>query len=168
MAQKETTGKPQLSYLTEEFAFVLAKGIARYLSQKRGHSNVDEAIMHVLKFTETGASMEHLRMAAAAVCLCFPMNDKETDSIFGIIPEQALVSYAAVREFGAKKYARSNWKKGIRFTLTLDAILRHLFAYARGQTEDPESGQSHFGHVLCDLEHILYFAGEKAAALDDR
>jgi Domain of unknown function (DUF5664) len=169
MAQKETSGKPRLSYLTHTFACLLADSILFALTEKRNeHTNIDVAIQEVLLFSETGAGENHLREAAANVCLCFPRNPKESPHRFGIIPEEALKTHAEVREFGAKKYARNNWKKGIPFSFTLDAILRHLFAFARGQETDPESGISHLGHVLCDIEHILALDSALKISCDDR
>lgn len=62
---------------------------------------------------------------------------------------------ARVREFGAKKYARGNWKKGFKYTRSIAAALRHIYAFNEGQDLDPESGLSHISHALCCLEHLL-------------
>lgn len=68
-----------------------------------------------------------------------------------------LVSLVAqVREFGANKYSRDNWKKGFKVTRSLDASLRHIFQFLAGETNDPESGLSHLGHAVCCLEHAIY------------
>lgn len=62
-----------------------------------------------------------------------------------------------VREFGAKKYARNNFKiTGFKYTRSLAAALRHIFAYLGGENNDPESGLSHLGHAICCLEHCIY------------
>lgn len=63
---------------------------------------------------------------------------------------------ARVREFGAKKYARNNWKKGFKYTRSCAAALRHIFKYLGGEDNDPESGLSHIGHAICCLEHLLH------------
>lgn len=62
---------------------------------------------------------------------------------------------ARVREFGAKKYSRGNWKKGFKYTRSIAAALRHIMAFSEGQDNDPESGLSHIAHALCCLEHLL-------------
>lgn len=62
---------------------------------------------------------------------------------------------ARVREFGAKKYSRGNWKKGFKYTRSIAAALRHIYAFNEGQDLDPESGLSHIAHALCCLEHLL-------------
>ncbi len=61
-----------------------------------------------------------------------------------------------VRAFGAKKYSRSNWKKGFKVTRSLAASLRHIIAFMNGEDNDPESGLSHLGHAICGLEHAIY------------
>lgn len=77
-------------------------------------------------------------------------------------PDLSHISYelveavARVREFGAKKYARSNWKKGFKITRSCAAALRHIFQFLAGETNDVESGLSHLGHAVCCLEHAIY------------
>lgn len=77
-------------------------------------------------------------------------------------PDLSMVSYelveqiARVREFGAKKYARNNWKKGFAVTRSCAAALRHIFLFLSGETLDIESGLSHLAHAVCSLEHAIY------------
>lgn len=62
---------------------------------------------------------------------------------------------ARVREFGAKKYSRGNWLKGFKYTRSIAAALRHIFAFSSGEDLDQESGLSHISHAVCCLEHLL-------------
>lgn len=62
---------------------------------------------------------------------------------------------AKVREFGARKYSRANWRKGFKYNRSIAAALRHIFAFNEGQDNDPESGLLHISHALCCLEHLL-------------
>ncbi len=86
---------------------------------------------------------------------------------FTYISYELLEQVALVREFGAKKYSRSNWKKGFLVTRSLAAVLRHIFAFLRGETNDPESGLSHLAHAVCGIEHAIYDM-QHHPNLDDR
>lgn len=72
------------------------------------------------------------------------------------ISKELMDEVALVRAFGAKKYAKHNWKKGFKVTRSLAAALRHIFAFLAGETNDPESGLSHLAHAVCGLEHAIY------------
>ena|ERR1017187_2719599 len=68
----------------------------------------------------------------------------------------ALAKLAAVLDYGAKKYARNNWSKVPNLeSRYLAACIRHVFARARGEKLDPESGLPHLAHAMCCLAFIL-------------
>lgn len=77
-------------------------------------------------------------------------------------PDLSMISWelmeavAQARMFGARKYSRSNWKKGFKITRSCAAALRHIFQFLSGQTNDPESGLCHLAHAVCALEHAIY------------
>jgi hypothetical protein len=75
-----------------------------------------------------------------------------------MISRELLEELANVRAFGAKKYEKNNWKKGFKYTRSIDAALRHISAFNSGEDKDPESGLSHIGHALACLEHLLHDA----------
>lgn len=61
----------------------------------------------------------------------------------------ALQQVLQVAEYGARKYAPSNWLQNVpdaaqRYT---DAMLRHQQAHLRGEALDPESGLPHMAHA---------------------
>lgn len=87
-----------------------------------------------------------------------------------LVPFEALEGMARVLEFGAKKYSRNNWKTGggFKWTRVLASCLRHLFAFMRGEDNDPESGLSHIAHAQCNLLFIAYYLKMKNTAKDDR
>src|SRR5574337_536268 len=78
----------------------------------------------------------------------------------------ALEGLAKVLQFGAKKYARENWRGGISYSRVFAALLRHTFAILRGEYIDPESGLPHIDHVGCCWMFASYFM-KKRPDLDD-
>lgn len=65
---------------------------------------------------------------------------------------------ARVFAFGAKKYARWNWCKGMSWSVCLGSAIRHIvYGLQRGETHDPESGLEHRGHIQCNLIMILAY-----------
>lgn len=76
--------------------------------------------------------------------------------LMGTIPPNALLAVARVLTFGAEKYGRDNWRQVENAeTRYLDAALRHINAYQRGELADPESGESHLAHAVCSLMFML-------------
>lgn len=72
-----------------------------------------------------------------------------------------------VLQYGAKKYEAHNWRKGISTSRLLGASLRHIFAYLRGENQDPETGLSHLLHASCGLM-FAYELSRTQPNLDDR
>ena len=79
----------------------------------------------------------------------------------------AMEELAKVLTFGAKKYSAWNWAKGINTSRLIGAALRHIFAYAKGEDRDPETGLHHIAHAMCCCMFIIgmphYISGQ-----DDR
>lgn len=76
---------------------------------------------------------------------------------FSYIPFDALAEVSKVYQYGAKKYARDNWKKGYNWSLNFDAMMRHMWAFWEGEDLDPESGCSHVGHAAWHALTLLWF-----------
>jgi hypothetical protein len=83
------------------------------------------------------------------------------------IPTKAEEAEARVWMFGAKKYSRDNWKKGLPFLSVIDSIKRHVNAFKDGETYDPESGEHHMAHVRCNAAMLIEFI-DSHPELDDR
>ena len=72
-----------------------------------------------------------------------------------LLPVRALLAVAAVMTFGAAKYGANNWQNVVPKRRYYAAALRHLWARALGQREDPESGLPHLAHAACCVLFML-------------
>lgn len=84
-----------------------------------------------------------------------------------LLPTHSLEEIAKVLTFGAKKYDSWNWTRGFAWSRLLGASLRHIFAFMRGEDEDPESGYSHLSHAGCCILMLIWHEKYKKE-LDDR
>ena len=75
-----------------------------------------------------------------------------------LLPGDALAVVAQVLEFGAAKYQRNNWTKGMKWSRLVAAALRHIFAVAGGEWLDKESGLPHAAHACCCLLFLLSYS----------
>lgn len=74
-----------------------------------------------------------------------------------LLPVEALIEIAKVMAFGAEKYGRHNWRKGMAWSRLVGAILRHLFAWMLEEDKDPESNLSHLAHAGCDILFLMSY-----------
>lgn len=84
-----------------------------------------------------------------------------------LLPTVPLEAIAEVLTFGATKYGDNNWRVGMSWMRLYGSTLRHLFAWARGETNDPESGLNHLAHAACNVLFLLDFAYHNRGT-DDR
>lgn len=77
-----------------------------------------------------------------------------------LVPQQIIFDIAEVREYGLKKYGKSESWKNVDIQRYRDATFRHFLAYLRDPDGvDEESGISHLSHLacnvafLCEMEH---------------
>ncbi len=66
---------------------------------------------------------------------------------------------AKVFDYGRRKYAEWNWAKGMDWNIPVACAARHaLKVLAEDELLDEESGESHIGHMLCNLVMLKTFA----------
>lgn len=69
----------------------------------------------------------------------------------------ALEEMAKVLTVGLKKYDDNNWRRGLKYSRILSAVMRHLIAYQKGEPKDQETGLSHLAHAACGLMMLLEY-----------
>lgn len=62
---------------------------------------------------------------------------------FSLIPAEFLWALAEHYGLGAKKYDDRNWERGYKWSLSIDALERHLNQWKLGENRDPETGSHH-------------------------
>lgn len=85
-----------------------------------------------------------------------------------LIPVDAMEELSKVYAFGAQKYAEHSWEGGMKLSRVYAALLRHLFAWWRGEDRDPESGLSHLAHVTWNAVALLTYTLRGTRNVDDR
>lgn len=88
-------------------------------------------------------------------------------------PAQALLMLGEVYGKGAEKYDHHNYRKGYKWSLSYNALFRHVFASMAGEDIDPESGLPHMAHAAWHCLTLTQFlldkqSGAHPASLDDR
>jgi len=67
-----------------------------------------------------------------------------------------------------KPYPPWNWCRCMKVSIPYECLLRHLEAWYRGEELDPETGESHLSHVLCNALILVQCAERGGQKLDDR
>jgi hypothetical protein len=80
---------------------------------------------------------------------------------WSLVDYESLEEMVKVLEFGAEKYDDDNWKKGFNVTEISESLLRHVYAFLKGEDKDPESGLSHIGHIQCNAMFLQYMMKQK-------
>ena len=96
-----------------------------------------------------------------------PVKSDAGKSRYDLLPARALQELADVYTFGASKYAPRNWEAGLPFSRIFAALMRHSWAFWRGETIDSETKLHHMAHAAFGcLALVEYFYTKKGE--DDR
>lgn len=86
---------------------------------------------------------------------------------YDLLAPEMLENTASVLGFGAAKYGARNWERGMSWSRVFAALMRHLWAWWRGERLDPESGLPHLSHASCCLMFLIAYE-ERGHGTDDR
>ena len=86
---------------------------------------------------------------------------------FDLLPVLPLREIAKVFTIGAEKYDDRNWEQGISWSRVFGALMRHMWAWWRGEKADPETGYSHLWHAACCIMFLIAYE-EREIGEDDR
>jgi hypothetical protein len=86
---------------------------------------------------------------------------------YSLVPKELIAGAARALAFGAERYGKNNFKGGMKWSRVIDAALRHLYAYAHGENNDPDSGLCHIDHAAANVGMLLYYIKNEVGA-DDR
>lgn len=86
---------------------------------------------------------------------------------YHLLAPEMLDATARVLSFGADKYAPRNWEKGMDWSRPFSALMRHMWAWWKGEKNDPETGFSHLWHAACCVMFLIAYE-EREIGTDDR
>lgn len=86
---------------------------------------------------------------------------------YHLLPPELLEGTAAVLAFGADKYAPRNWERGMAWSRPFAALMRHMWAWWRGENLDPETRMSHLWHASCCIAFLIAYE-QRRVGTDDR
>ena len=71
--------------------------------------------------------------------------------------QQVMESVIKVWHSGAEKYTAFNWMKGMPWSVPLACAQRHVMAIFRDEELDPESGEHHMAHFICNAMMLVHY-----------
>lgn len=87
---------------------------------------------------------------------------------YDLLAPEALEGTAKVLTFGAQKYSDRNWEQGIKYSRVFGALMRHMWAWWRGEDLDAETRLSHLHHAACCIHFLQAYWERNMVSFDDR
>jgi len=87
---------------------------------------------------------------------------------FSLIPVKPLWSLAELYGKGATKYADRNWELGYDYSLSYDALQRHLQAFWTGQRHDADGNENLAAVAFHTFALMTFESDQKYNDFDDR
>ena len=87
---------------------------------------------------------------------------------YDLIAPWAMEQLAKVYTYGTIKYDDDNWWKGLSWKKNvMGCVFRHVWAWMRGEENDPESGLHHLAHAAWNCFALMEYERNKIG-VDDR
>jgi len=86
---------------------------------------------------------------------------------YDLVPAWAFDKVVEIWTVGAVKYGDRNWEQGLSWGRVFAACMRHLWAFWRGEDNDPDDGKSHLAHAVWCCIALLHYS-EFKKEFDDR
>ena len=83
------------------------------------------------------------------------------------VPSSLIFAVAKTLQYGAQKYERGNYRKGMSWNVVYDCLQRHMLKWLDGEEMDEESNLPHLYHAACNIAFLIEYA-ETCPELDDR
>ncbi len=81
------------------------------------------------------------------------------------IKEVEQVVRVMTKAISSGRYKPNNWQKVPEGELRYeDAMMRHYAAWKKGETSDPESGESHLAHLVCNALFLMWLENNSKAS----
>jgi len=109
----------------------------------------------------TTEAKEHVKKSKVAVKF------DDGKARYDLIPGDALEALAQIYTYGCIKYDDNNWRKGFKWGRVFGALMRHSWAFWRGEDIDPESGMHHMAHAMWQCATLYNFSVNRIGE-DDR
>ena len=114
-------------------------------------------------------AVEHCRDLADLPPAAEPVGRKNHKPVrIDLLPPDALFELGRVFDFGADKYEPNNYRHGYAYSLSMAALLRHVFQFQAGEDNDEESGHSHLAHAAFHCLAIIQNQLDHGDRFDDR
>jgi len=80
---------------------------------------------------------------------------------YHLLAPELLEATASVLSSGAEKYGERNWEGGMSWSRPFAALMRHMWAWWRGENTDDETGMSHLWHAACCIMFLIAYEERK-------
>ncbi len=78
--------------------------------------------------------------------------------ILDILESDDIAEATHVFTYGAVKYAKFNWLKGMQWSVPLACAVRHSLKILNGEDVDDESNRKHTGHIVCNILMLIHYS----------